>query len=105
MKKQNIIYIVLGVVVLSALGYFLLRDTKKADGHDHNEAEAHKEQPKTASQAAIKEVELNEAQYKASDIVLGGFSMKNLSDVVNANGYTKLPPQNQADISVYMSLR
>lgn len=103
MKKQNIIYIVLGVVVLAVLGYFLLRDTKKADGHDHNEAEAHKEEPKAASQAAIKEVELNEAQYKASDIVLGGFSMKNLSDVVNANGYTKLPPQNQADISVYLS--
>lgn len=103
MKKQNIIYIVLGVVVLAALGYFLLSDTKKADGHDHNEAEAHKEEPKAASQAAIKEVELNEAQYKASDIVLGGFSMKNLSDVVNANGYTKLPPQNQADISVYLS--
>ncbi|RWX00819.1 efflux RND transporter periplasmic adaptor subunit [Flavobacterium cerinum] len=103
MKKQNIIYIVLGVVLLAALGYFLLRDTKKADGHDHNEAEAHKEQPKATSQTAIKEVELNEAQYKASDIVLGGFSMKNLSDVVNANGYTKLPPQNQADISVYLS--
>lgn len=103
MKKLNIKYIVLGVVVLAALSYFLLRDTKKKDdGHNHNEAEAHNEKPK-ASSSAIKEVELNEAQYKASDIVLGGFSMKNLSDVVNANGYTKLPPQNQADISVYLS--
>lgn len=101
MKKLNIKYIALGVVVLAALGYFLLRDTKKKDEHNHNEEEAHKEQPKVSSQA-IKEVELNEAQYKASDIVLGGFSMKNLSDVVNANGYTKLPPQNQADISVYL---
>ncbi|WP_348679933.1 efflux RND transporter periplasmic adaptor subunit [Flavobacterium coralii] len=29
--------------------------------------------------------------------------MKNLSEVVNANGYTKLPPQNQADVSVHMT--
>lgn len=28
--------------------------------------------------------------------------MKNLSEVINANGYTKLPPQNQADVSVFM---
>ncbi|MBE98683.1 MAG: efflux transporter periplasmic adaptor subunit [Flavobacterium sp.] len=53
--------------------------------------------------SAIKEVELNEAQFKASSIELGTFSMKNLSEVVNANGYTKLPPQNQADVSVHMT--
>lgn len=51
----------------------------------------------------VKEVGLNQAQYSASDIELGTFSMKNLSEVVNANGYTKLPPQNQADVSVYVS--
>lgn len=50
-----------------------------------------------------KEVELNEAQYSASDIVLGSFTPKNLSEVINANGYTKLPPQNQADVSVFVS--
>ena len=29
--------------------------------------------------------------------------MKNLSAVINANGYTKLPPQNQADVSVLVT--
>ena len=47
--------------------------------------------------------ELNEAQFKASSIQLGTFSDKNLSEVINVNGYTKLPPQNQADVSVYTS--
>ncbi len=50
-----------------------------------------------------KEVELNEAQFTASEIVLGTFTPKNLSEVINANGYTKLPPQNQADVSVFVS--
>lgn len=48
-------------------------------------------------------VELTKAQVKASQIVLGNFELKNLSEVITANGYTKLPPQNQADVSVFMS--
>ena len=61
------------------------------------------EEPKDEhAESTIKEVELNEAQYKASGIVLGDFTMKNLSEVINANGYTKLPPQNQADVSVLL---
>ena len=54
------------------------------------------EEPKEEhAESTVKEVELNEAQYKASGIVLGDFAMKNLSEVINANGYTKLPPQIQ----------
>ena len=61
------------------------------------------EEPKEEhAESTVKEVELNEAQYKASGIVLGDFAMKNLSEVINANGYTKLPPQNQADVSVLL---
>lgn len=48
-------------------------------------------------------VELTQAQAKASQIILGDFKRKNLSEVITANGYTKLPPQNQADVSVFMS--
>jgi cobalt-zinc-cadmium efflux system membrane fusion protein len=48
-------------------------------------------------------VELTQAQVKASQIVFGNFERKNLSEVVTANGYTKLPPQNQADVSVFMA--
>jgi multidrug efflux pump subunit AcrA (membrane-fusion protein) len=51
----------------------------------------------------LKEVHLNEAQYKTTGLVLGGFEKKNLSEVINANGYTKLPPQNQAQVSVQIS--
>lgn len=71
-----------------------------------------KEEPKEAEtktekeeshEGSAKEVELNEAQYSSAGIELGSFSPKNLSEVVNANGYTKLPPQNQADVSVFVS--
>ncbi|KGO94106.1 efflux RND transporter periplasmic adaptor subunit [Flavobacterium subsaxonicum] len=97
MKRSNL-YILLAVAALiGAVLYFALRSPNKTavavakpvteDAHGH---------------VAIKEVELNEAQYTASGIALGGFTMKNLSDVVNANGYTELPPQNQADVSVHL---
>ena len=100
MKKTNILYIIVGLAAAVTLGYYLPKGSKTVEKTNHTEEEAH-EHPKTES--AIKEVELNEAQYNASDITLGTFTMKNLSDVVNANGYTKSPPQNQADISVHLS--
>ena len=45
-------------------------------------------------------LELTQARVKASQIILGDFKRKNLSEVITANGYTKLPPQNQVDVSV-----
>ncbi|GGD47929.1 hemolysin D [Emticicia aquatilis] len=47
-------------------------------------------------------VELTPAQVKSAQIVFGSFEKKNLSEVITANGYTKLPPQNQADVSVFL---
>lgn len=47
-------------------------------------------------------VELTKTQVKAAQIVFGSFEKKNLSEVITANGYTKLPPQNQADVSVFV---
>ncbi len=47
-------------------------------------------------------VELTPIQVKSAQIAFGNFEKKNLSDVITANGYTKLPPQNQADVSVFM---
>lgn len=96
-KLSTVVYILLGLVAAGVLAYYLLRTT---DPHDHPKEAVHKEEEKAPS--SIKEVELNEAQYNASDIELGTFAMKNLSDVINANGYTKSPPQNQADISVHL---
>ena len=98
MKKNNIAYI-LGTVIVLLLGIIAyMKFSPKAHPA-----------PATATEAAhtegeheegnIKEVELNEAQFKNSNIELGGFATKNLSEVINANGYTKLPPQNQADVT------
>lgn len=47
-------------------------------------------------------VELTPMQVKSAQIVFGIFEKKNLSKVITANGYTKLPPQNQADVSVFL---
>jgi cobalt-zinc-cadmium efflux system membrane fusion protein len=99
MKNVNfktIIYIVLGIVIVLLADYYLIRNPK----HEEivTDTSAKKEEG-----AGSKEVELNEAQFKASSIELGTFSLKNLSEVVNANGYTELPPQNQADVSVHLT--
>lgn len=99
-KLSTAVYLFLGLVAAGLLGYYFSRATDAGDPHDHSKEAVHKEEEKASS--SIKEVELNEAQYKASDIELGTFAMKNLSDVINANGYTKSPPQNQADISVHL---
>ena len=97
MKKQNIIYTVIAVIAVGIAIYFAV---KPANSIAEKEAEPAAEKPH--EETAVKEVALNEAQYNAAGVALGTFSMKNLSDVVNANGYTKLPPQNQADISVHL---
>ncbi|MCR5862595.1 MAG: efflux RND transporter periplasmic adaptor subunit [Flavobacterium sp.] len=105
MKKINfkiVIYIILGLAAVFALDYFLLRNTVAEDEHNHEE-HAGGEKEKEESSSAAKEVELNEAQFKAANIELGTFAQKNLSEVVNANGYTELPPQNQADVSVHVT--
>lgn len=101
MNRKNILYLSLAVIAIAIILYFSLRHTD-TDGHDHGEEKA-TETEKPTAQTPIKEVELNEAQYNAAGVELGTFSMKNLSDVVNANGYTKLPPQNQADVSVHLN--
>lgn len=100
-KLSTVLYSMLGLAAIVVLCYYLLRNSNTDDQHNNKEEKVHAEEQET--QSPIKEVELNEAQYNASEITLGTFTMKNLSDVVNANGYTKSPPQNQADISVHLS--
>lgn len=101
MNRKNILCGSLAVIAIAIILYFSFRHSD-TDGHNHEDEKA-TETEKQKEQTPIKEVELNEAQYKASGVELGTFSMKNLSDVVNANGYTKLPPQNQADVSVHLT--
>ena len=107
MKRQNIIYtIIAAILVIAAVLYFTLRHTE-TDGHNHTEGEEHTtEETHSAekeSEGPNKEVELNEVQYKSAGIELGTYTSKNLSDVISANGHTELPPQNKADVSVFMS--
>lgn len=91
--KKTIGYIIGTACLLAIVLFFILRPSEEANPA---KAEEHSEH----AEGGPKEVELNEAQYKASEIELGTFSFKNLSEVIHANGYTKLPPQNQADVTV-----
>ena len=95
MKKSTIIITVLVFIVISLLLYLSF-------GHKHEEAHNH-ESETVASHSDENEVHLNEAQFKAAEIVLGTFTKKNLNEVVASNGYTKLPPQNFADASLHSS--
>lgn len=92
----------LGVIIWAL---FFKHEHVEGDGHDHAEGEkteAAHEEGNHEETPGVKEVHLNEVQYKATGLVLGGFEKKNLSEVINANGYTKLPPQNQAQVSVQL---
>lgn len=100
MKKKlfQIVFIVVSVstiagFITSCSGDMEMNSTES----DHNEDDPHKHGGNQ------KTVELNRAQYNNAGIELGWFEKKNLSEVVNANGYTKLPPQNQAEVSVFTS--
>lgn len=99
-KTSTIVYILLGLGIVAFSGYFLLKKTDAGTSAIAPETEHQEGHEETSP---IKEVGLNDAQFKAAAIELGTFAMKNLSEVVNANGYTKLPPQNQADVSVHMT--
>jgi cobalt-zinc-cadmium efflux system membrane fusion protein len=101
MKNQKyIIGIVIGMALMALL-YFAYTaftgagTTQVVDEHadqadDHDDHHGHG-----------KTVELNSSQYDNAGIELGWFEKKNMSEVIHANGYTKLPPQNQADVSVF----
>lgn len=100
-----------GIALASLFGVliwalFFRHEHTEGDGHGHDHAgektEAAHEEGGHEENPMVKEVHLNEAQYKTTGLVLGGFEKKNLSEVINANGYTKLPPQNQAQVSVQL---
>lgn len=110
MNKNLKIYVgIAAAAIVGIIAYFALRTPHvhaEGDGHDHGTGEkteaAHEEGEHEGENPMLKEVHLNEAQYKTTGLVLGGFEKKNLSEVINANGYTKLPPQNQAQVSVQL---
>lgn len=90
--KKSIIYLSL------LAGVFLIGCNKVSDADKHP-GEAITETVNNAN----KEVELNKAQYDAAGIELGALEQKNLTDVIKVNGYTKLPPQNQANVTTFLN--
>lgn len=88
-NRQKVIHYI-SVVFLSVSLFSCSKETEKKEAEEHHEEEA-------------ETVELTTAQIQASQIVLGNFEKKNLSEVITANGYTKLPPQNQADVAVFLA--
>lgn len=98
-----------GIAIVAIVGtilYFLYFKHDHADGHVHEDDMTHDVEKSESEHAEEdgheKTVRLNEAQFKNAGIDTGWFEPKNLSDAVIANGYTKLPPQNQAQVSVQL---
>ncbi|RSK36135.1 efflux RND transporter periplasmic adaptor subunit [Hymenobacter metallilatus] len=58
--------------------------------------------PASALTASPDEVRVNPAQIQAAGLELGGFTWKNLSSGVQANGVVDVPPQNRASVSAVM---
>lgn len=91
------------IIFLSLATSLLFLSCKNKSEAETDAPTASKESTATEVESATKEVELNAAQFKGSDIKIGHIEKKNLSDVIRVNGTTELPPQNQADVSSFLS--
>ncbi|WP_305952680.1 efflux RND transporter periplasmic adaptor subunit [Emticicia oligotrophica] len=80
--------------LIAIIGFSLMMACNKTASTETAKEEEHHDETGT--------VELTPAQVKSAQIIFGSFEKKNLSEVITANGYTKLPPQNQADVSVFL---
>ena len=97
---MNKIKVYSGIIALLIVSIFsFVACGKKGETKAETKEKETKEEPKEG----IKEVHLNAAQYKSTGLVFGGVEKKNLSEIINTNGYTKLPPQNQAQVNVPLS--
>lgn len=74
----------------------------QSDATENNNHEVDMHAHDDYDEPSEKVVELTKRQFELTDIKLGEFEMKNMSEVLNVNGYTKLPPHNQADVSVHV---
>ncbi len=94
------IYSSLAAILVICLFIFTACGNKTEGNKAETTAETAKKQAEETAPEGIKDVQLNEAQFKTTGFILGSLEKKNLSEVINANGYTKLPPQNQAQVSM-----
>lgn len=93
-------YIKIGLSLSFGASIFLACDSKRSE---NREAPTEISNTQETGPSSEKEVELTSAQFKAAAIQLGYWEEKNLSDVIQVNGYTKLPPQNEADVTTFVS--
>lgn len=93
------------IKIITFLCFIGLITSCSHDGHDHNthSDEAPDKTDDHDDHDHEKIIHLNEAQYINAEIDTGWFELKNLTDVIYASGYTKLDPQDQADVSMPVS--
>lgn len=101
--KMNILLSIL--LLLSAC-----HSHEPGDGHDHGHDHGTTTHPPPPDHhnghedhSKDESIILNQAQYTNASIDTGWFEMKNLNEVIHANGYTKLDPQDQAEVSMPVS--
>lgn len=87
---NKIIFAMLCVASLSAC------NSKKENAAENKSAETAKED------SVVTEVQLTNAQVKSAGIKLGYLGNEKLSEVIKANGYIEVPPQNHAQVSTYI---
>lgn len=90
--------IYIALLTLGSLSFVGCQDKNQKVASEFAQEETH-----TDDENASKEVELTTAQKKAAGIVMGQLEDKNLSNVIKVNGQTELPPQNQADVTTFLS--
>ena len=74
-------------------------------GHNHDEHEEHHDHDEVnfTNARGNKIIALNQRQYEFTGIELGKYSLKNINEVLEVNGYTRLDPSNEANISMPIS--
>ncbi len=89
-------------IIIAIIGLFFSTScgNKKADSVKEEEKTEKKEGDHTGEHED--EIALTLEQYKAVQIETGTIEMRNLNAVVKANGYTSVPPQNNANASSLM---
>ena len=99
MSYKIIISSLIATFSIFLIGNGCSKKTSNEEGREMTEESGHEDHEEGPHE---KMVILNEAQVVNAGIDTGWFELKNLSEVINANGYTKLPPQNQAEVSVQL---
>ncbi len=97
MKKKSILVLLSLLLLTAGLISCRQKNAGKEKAKERQELE-------TAQKAGLKpgEVMISQKQFESVGIQLGNVEQKNLTDLVKANGFLTLPPQQSASISAFM---